>query len=96
MVTMAAAIAVVVTGALTGGAARVRAAMERVSTPAPDFTCEQCLNHAPFKLSRMLPGKVGAGRLLGVHLHELHPHFSLPAALDPLYRPLGLVIIGVP
>src|SRR5258705_13547774 len=54
---VAAAIAVVVTGLLAGGAARVRAAIERVGAPAPDFTCERCLNHAPFKLSD-LRGKV--------------------------------------
>jgi len=49
-------IAAAVAGFL-GGTGSVRAAIEHVGAPAPDFSCERCLNHAPFKLSD-LRGKV--------------------------------------
>jgi thiol-disulfide isomerase/thioredoxin len=92
--TVAAAIALVVTGVLAGGAARVRAAIERVGAPAPDFTCERCLNHAPFKLSD-LRGKVVLVDFWEYTCINCIRTFPYLRRWDQLYRPLGLVIVGV-
>ncbi len=94
MATVAAAIALVVTGVLAGGAARVRAAIERVGAPAPDFTCERCLNHAPFKLSD-LRGKVVLVDFWEYTCINCIRTFPYLRRWDQLYRPLGLVIVGV-
>jgi thiol-disulfide isomerase/thioredoxin len=91
---VAAAIAVVVTGLLTGGAARVRAAIERVGAPAPDFTCERCLNHPPFKLSD-LRGKVVLVDFWEYTCINCIRTFPYLRRWDQFYRPLGLVIVGV-
>jgi thiol-disulfide isomerase/thioredoxin len=92
--TVAAAIALVVIGVLAGGAARVRAAIERVGAPAPDFKCERCLNHAPFKLSD-LRGKVVLVDFWEYTCINCIRTFPYLRRWDQLYRPLGLVIVGV-
>ncbi len=91
---VAGAIAVVVIGFLAGGVARVRAAIERVGAPAPDFTCERCLNHAPFKLSD-LRGKVVLVDFWEYTCINCIRTFPYLRRWDQLYRPLGLVIVGV-
>lgn len=92
MMAAAVAIAVVVTGVLS--AARLRAAIERVGTPAPDFTCTRCLNHAPFKLSD-LRGKVVLVDFWEYTCINCIRTFPYLRRWDKLYRPLGLVIVGV-
>ena len=94
MAAIAAAIAMVVAGVLSGGASRVRAAIERVGAPAPDFTCERCLNHAPFKLSD-LRGKVVLVDFWEYTCINCIRTFPYLRRWDQLYRPLGLVIVGV-
>ena len=92
MMAAAVAIAAVVTGVLS--AARLRAAIERVGMPAPDFTCTRCLNHAPFKLSD-LRGKVVLVDFWEYTCINCIRTFPYLRRWDKLYRPLGLVIIGV-
>ena len=89
-----AAIAAAVAVVMAGGAASVRAAIERVGAPAPDFTCERCLNHAPFKLSD-LRGKVVLVDFWEYTCINCIRTFPYLRRWDQLYRPLGLVIVGV-
>lgn len=77
-----------------GGAAMVRAAIERVGAPAPDFTCAPCLNHAPFKLAN-LHGKVVLVDFWEYTCINCVRTFPYLRRWDKLYRPLGLVIVGV-
>ncbi len=89
---MAAVVAIVVL--IAAGAVIVRAAIERVGAPAPDFTCEPCLNHAPFKLSD-LRGKVVLVDFWEYTCINCIRTFPFLRRWDTLYRPLGLVIVGV-
>jgi thiol-disulfide isomerase/thioredoxin len=91
IVAVAAAIAVFV---LTGKPTGVRAAIERVGAPAPNFTCAPCLNHAPFKLSD-LRGKVVLVDFWEYTCINCIRTFPYLRRWDALYRPLGLVIVGV-
>ncbi|HLK87356.1 MAG TPA: redoxin family protein [Candidatus Binataceae bacterium] len=75
-------------------AAGVRAAIERVGAPAPDFSCQPCLNHAPFKLSD-LRGKVVLVDFWEYTCINCIRTFPYLRRWDALYRPLGLVIVGV-
>jgi thiol-disulfide isomerase/thioredoxin len=84
----------VVTCMLAGGPAKVRAAIERVGTPAPDFRCARCLNHQPFKLSD-LRGKVVLVDFWEYTCINCIRTFPYLRRWDKLYRPLGLVIVGV-
>jgi len=88
------ALTVVVCGVLAGGAAMVRAAIERVGAPAPDFTCARCLNHVPFKLSD-LRGKVVLVDFWEYTCINCIRTFPYLRRWDKVYRPLGLVIVGV-
>src|SRR5947209_5434355 len=88
----AAVLAVVVV--LACGAAAVRAAIERVGSPAPNFSCAQCLNHEPFKLSD-LRGKVVLVDFWEYTCINCIRTFPYLRRWDQLYRPLGLVIVGV-
>ena len=88
------ACALVTTGVLAVGASRVRAAIERVGAPAPDFTCARCLNHAPFKLSD-LRGKVVLVDFWEYTCINCIRTFPYLRRWDKLYSPLGLVIVGV-
>jgi thiol-disulfide isomerase/thioredoxin len=90
----AVAVAVVVTAFTGGGARRVLAAIERVGAPAPEFTCARCLNHAPFKLSD-LRGKVVLVDFWEYTCINCIRTFPYLRRWDKLYRPLGLVIVGV-
>ena len=90
----ATAIAAVVAGFFAGGAAIARAAIEHVGMPAPDFSCERCLNHAPFKLSD-LRGKVVLVDFWEYTCINCIRTFPYLRRWDRLYRPLGLVIVGV-
>jgi thiol-disulfide isomerase/thioredoxin len=85
-------LAAVVLGA--GGAAAVRAAIERVDAPAPDFNCAVCLNHKPFRLSD-LRGKVVLVDFWEYTCINCIRTFPYLRRWDRLYRPLGLVIVGV-
>ena len=85
---------IVVLAVIAGGAAMVRAAIERVGAPAPDFTCERCLNHAPFKLSD-LRGKVVLVDFWEYTCINCIRTFPYLRRWDQLYHPLGLVIVGV-
>ena len=71
-----------------------RAAIEHVGMPAPDFSCERCLNHAPFKLSD-LRGKVVLVDFWEYTCINCIRTFPYLRRWDRLYRPLGLVIVGV-
>ena len=88
------AVMIVVLAVIAGGAAMVRAAIERVGAPAPDFTCERCLNHAPFKLSD-LRGKVVLVDFWEYTCINCIRTFPYLRRWDQLYHPLGLVIVGV-
>jgi thiol-disulfide isomerase/thioredoxin len=90
----ATAIAAVVAGFFAGGAVIARAAIEHVGMPAPDFSCERCLNHAPFKLSD-LRGKVVLVDFWEYTCINCIRTFPYLRRWDRLYRPLGLVIVGV-
>ncbi len=74
--------------------AAVRGAIERVDTPAPDFACTVCLNHKPFKLSD-LRGKVVLVDFWEYTCINCIRTFPYLRRWDRLYRPLGLVIVGV-
>jgi len=90
----ATAIAAVVAGFFAGGAVIARAAIEHVGMPAPDFSCERCLNHAPFKLSD-LRGKVVLVDFWEYTCINCIRTFPYLRRWDRLYRPLGLAIVGV-
>jgi thiol-disulfide isomerase/thioredoxin len=91
----AAALAVAVgVAAFVCGAGSVRAAIEHVGTPAPDFGCARCLNHAPFKLSD-LRGKVVLVDFWEYTCINCIRTFPYLRRWDQLYRPLGLIIVGV-
>jgi thiol-disulfide isomerase/thioredoxin len=72
----------------------LRAAIEHVGTPAPDFSCDPCLNHAPFELSSMR-GKVVLVDFWEYTCINCIRTFPYLRRWDTLYRPLGLVIVGV-
>ena len=76
------------------GAGILRAAIEHVGAPAPDFSCDPCLNHAPFKLSS-LRGKVVLVDFWEYTCINCIRTFPYLRRWDRLYRPLGLVIVGV-
>lgn len=76
------------------GAGVLRAAIERVGTPAPEFSCNPCLNHAPFRLSS-LRGKVVLVDFWEYTCINCIRTFPYLRRWDRLYRPLGLVIVGV-
>ncbi len=90
----AAAAALVLAMLVPSRAARVGAAIERVEAPAPDFSCRPCLNHAPFKLSD-LRGKVVLVDFWEYTCINCIRTFPYLRRWDALYRPLGLVIVGV-
>ena len=94
MAAVATAISIAVISVLIGGPALVRAAIERVGAPAPEFTCERCLNHAPFKLSD-LRGKVVLVDFWEYTCINCIRTFPYLRRWDQLYRSLGLVIVGV-
>jgi thiol-disulfide isomerase/thioredoxin len=89
-----AAAALTVAVIVAGGAAAVRGAIERVGSPAPDFSCAQCLTHEPFKLSD-LRGKVVLVDFWEYTCINCIRTFPYLRRWDKLYRPLGLVIVGV-
>jgi thiol-disulfide isomerase/thioredoxin len=80
--------------AVGGGATMARAAIERVGMPAPDFSCAPCLNHAPFKLAD-LRGKVVLVDFWEYTCINCIRTFPYLRRWDRLYRPRGLVIVGV-
>jgi thiol-disulfide isomerase/thioredoxin len=89
------AVPVVVLAVLIGGGAGIgRAAIARVGAPAPNFACDPCLNHAPFKLSG-LRGKVVLVDFWEYTCINCIRTFPFLRRWDRLYRPLGLVIVGV-
>jgi thiol-disulfide isomerase/thioredoxin len=90
----AVAAAAIAAATAIGGVAMVRAAIERVGAPAPDFTCAPCLNHAPFKLAD-LRGKVVLVDFWEYTCINCVRTFPYLRRWDKLYRPLGLVIVGV-
>jgi thiol-disulfide isomerase/thioredoxin len=79
---------------IVGAAVAVRGAIERVDAPAPDFSCTLCLNHKPFKLSD-LRGKVVLVDFWEYTCINCIRTFPYLRRWDRLYRPLGLVIVGV-
>ena len=90
-----AAVVVLALVALTlSRAGGVRAAIEHVGAPAPDFSCRPCLNRDPFKLSD-LRGKVVLVDFWEYTCINCIRTFPYLRRWDALYRPLGLVIVGV-
>ncbi len=79
---------------VAGGSAALRAEIERIGAPAPDFSCAPCLNHQPFKLSD-LRGKVVLVDFWEYTCINCIRTFPYLRRWDKLYRPLGLVIVGV-